>query len=68
MTAGESRKAPSTAQRRLARLGGVAAGAATNEAAPLTRAAHDNTLLITTTHDGTPVCLDVVRITEKRNT
>jgi len=35
MTAGESRKAPSTAQLRLARL----AGAATNEAAPLTRAA-----------------------------
>jgi len=35
MTSGESRKAPSTAQRRLAQL----AGAATNEAAPLTRAA-----------------------------
>ena len=46
MTAGESRKAPSTAQRRLARLAGAAAGAATNEAAPLTRAAHYNTLLI----------------------
>jgi len=37
MTAGESRKAPSTAQRRLARLASAAAGAATNEAAPLTR-------------------------------
>jgi len=60
MTAGEwVRKAPSTAQRRLA---GAAAGAATNEAAPLTRAAHYNTLLIKTTHDSTPVCLDVVRM------
>jgi len=37
MTAGESRKATSTAQRRLARL----AGAATNEAAPLTQHAID---------------------------
>ena len=27
-----------------------------------------NTLLITTTHDSTPVCLDVVRMTPKRNT
>ena len=35
------RKAPSTAQRRLA---GTAASAATNEAAPLTRAALYNTL------------------------
>jgi len=68
MTAGESRKAPSTAQRRLARLAGAAAGAATNEAAPLTRAAHYNTLLITTTHDSTPVCLDVVGMIPKRNT
>ena len=41
--------------------------AATNEAATLTRAAH-NTLLIKTTHDSTPVCLDVVRMTRKRNT
>ena len=65
MTAGESRKAPSTAQRRLA---GAAAGAATNEAAPLTRAAHNNTLLIKTTHDSTSVCLDVVRMTPRRNT
>jgi len=39
MTAGESRKAPNTAQRRLARLTGAAAGAETNEAALLTRAA-----------------------------
>jgi len=62
MTAGEwVGKAPSTAQPRLA-------GAATNEAAPLTRAAHYNTLLINTTHDSTPVCLDVVRKTPKRNT
>jgi len=38
----------SALQRRLA-------GAATNEAAPLTRAAHSNTLLIKTTHDSTPV-------------
>jgi len=62
MTAGKwVRKAPSTAQRRLA-------SAATNEAAPLTRAAHYNTLLIKTTHVSTPVCLDLVRKTRKRNT
>jgi len=63
MTAGEwVRKAPGTAQRRLA-------GAATNEAALLTRAAeNNNTLLIKTTHDSTPVCLDVMRMTPKRKT
>jgi len=66
MAAGEwVRKAPSTAQRRLA---SEAADAATNEAAPLTRATHDNTLLIKTTHDSIPVCLDVVRMTPRRNT
>jgi len=67
MTAGEwVRKAPSTAQRRLA---GAAAGAATNEAATLTRAVYNNnTLLIKMTHDSTPVRLDVVRKTPKRNT
>jgi len=66
MTAGEwVRKPPSTAQRRLAC---AAAGAATNEAAPLTRAAQYNTLLIKTTHDSTPVRLDVVWMTPKRNT
>jgi len=46
----------------------VISGAATNEAAPLTRATHYNTLLINTTHDSTPVCLDVVRMTPRRNT
>jgi len=46
-------------------LAGAAAGAATNEAAPLTRAAQYNTLLITTSHDSTPVCLDVVRMTRE---
>jgi len=62
MTAGDRvRKAPSTAQRRLA-------GAATNEAATLTRAAQNNTLWIKTTYDSTPVCLDMVRKTPKRNT
>ena len=44
----------------------AAARAATNEAAPLTRAAQSNTLLIKTTHDSTPVCLDVVRMKETR--
>jgi len=70
MTASEwVRKAPSTAQRRLAgAAASAAASAATNEAAPLTRAAQYNTLLIKTTHDSTPVCLDVVRMTLKRNT
>ena len=47
----------------IARLAGAADGAATNEAAPLTRATQNNTLLIKMTHDSTPVCLDVVRMT-----
>ena len=61
--------APSTAQWQLAgAAASAAASAATNEAAPLTRPAHYNKLLVKTTHDSTPVCLDVVRMTRKRNT
>jgi len=44
------------------------AGTVTNETAPLARAADYSTLLIKTTHGSTPVCLDVVRMTPKRNT
>jgi len=52
----------------IGRRSGRRCGAATNEAAPLTRADHIITLLIKTTHDSTPVCLDVIRMTPKRNT